>query len=108
MSNSKLTPGQQSTLKIWKEVNPTALFFSFPEYGVTILAERRVGNMWRFSCAIASPGEKKFRRKVGEWCALQRWWDGVTLPAVIYANGYHGIHDQIEDLAAVLGHIKLK
>lgn len=89
-SNSKLTPQQKQTLLSMRR--------DFVREGGTLasLAPMTVAcmptgtNTAEISTAIASPNEKKFRRKVGEYHALMRYYDGrtVSVPKGYGALGY--------------------
>ncbi len=73
-SNSKLTPSQKETLRILRAGMPRNT--AFGQSGrVTVLAQT-TGNVVKFSTAVASPDEKKIRRKVGEYYAAERWNEG--------------------------------
>lgn len=93
MSNSKLTVGQKSWLKQFKEMNPAVHFCSFPDNSVTVAIRATGRNMCEYSVSIASDTESKFRRKVGEYNAAQRMCDGVSLPATVPD------HMEVDDIA---------
>lgn len=82
MSNSKLTAEQKADRKAYKRnLLPQGVqLFSFPDVGVTVAMRATGERMGEFSASIASPDEKKFRRKVGEFHALRRFWDGQVCP----------------------------
>jgi len=79
-SNSKLTAAQKSDLKISKKNNPNVKFFSFPDLKATVAIMRTGPSMGVFSVSIASDSERKFRRKVGEHIAMDRMFNGESLP----------------------------
>lgn len=83
MSNSKLSDSQKQTLKRVKRDNPDIHLFSFPECGVTVAVRRTGETMGEFSVSIMSNLEQKFRRKVGEYWAINRMLDGQVLPCVM-------------------------
>lgn len=85
-SNSKLTPEQKQTLKMWKALLPKDATLEM-RAGFTVLCVPG-GNVTHVYSSVASPDEKKIRRKVGEFYALQRWTcqPGFILPGVWTAN----------------------
>lgn len=75
-SNTKLSGPQKDGLKLFKDEMPKNM--AFGQCGrVTVLAQI-TGNVVRFSTSVASPDEKKFRRKVGQYHAATRWEDGMV------------------------------
>ena len=86
MSNSKLNAQQKQFRKDFIAQNPGVQFFSFPDSGVTVAIQETGINMVEFSVSIASPNERKFRRKVGEFVAAERMDNGITLPATKYSE----------------------
>jgi len=74
---------------------------SFPEHRATVAIRRTGSAMGKFTLSIASPDEPKFKRKVGEFHALQRIDDGAVLPvAMVPGDTLEGI---AEHLASSLG-----
>lgn len=70
-SNTKLSSIEKDDLKNFKDEMPKNM--AFGQCGrVTVLAQI-TGNVVRFSTSVASPDEKKFRRKVGQFHAAARW-----------------------------------
>ena len=70
-SNSKLNHPQKEILRDFKTDMPKNM--AFGQCGrVTVLAQI-TGNVVKFSTAVASPDEKKIRRKVGQYYAAGRW-----------------------------------
>ena len=67
--NTKLTVAQKSRLKEYKEFSPATLM----DNGETVIAFQEKGNTVEFALSIMSPNEKKFRRKVGQYHALERF-----------------------------------
>lgn len=82
-SNTKLTRAQKEQLKAFKAIMPKNMAFATVGR-VTVLAEVDT-NVVRFSTAVASPDEVKVRRKVGEYCAVERFQNGGT--ALMPRNG---------------------
>ena len=78
-SNTKLTRAQKDELKAFKAIMPKNMTFG-AHGSVTVLAEVDT-NVVRFATSVASPDETKIRRKVGEYCAMQRWQEGQTAMA---------------------------
>jgi hypothetical protein len=83
MSNSKLTKEQKIQLKAFKRNNPDIVFVSV-EY-VTVCLRKTGENTAMFANALASLDEKKFRVKVGQYYAMQRFING-PMPIVIRSN----------------------
>lgn len=70
VSNTKLTADQKGELHEFKATMSKNM--AFGQYGqVTVLVEL-CGRVVKVSTAVASPDEKKYRRKVGEYMAMQR------------------------------------
>ncbi len=85
-SNSKLTKEQNQERKEMKAVaieNCGAFVFSFPDQGVTVVVQRTGEDRGVFAVSLESENERKFRRKVGEFHALNRFHDGTTLPVAL-------------------------
>ena len=76
-SNSKLNPAQKADRKAWLEALPPDATMITSVCGVTILAVPD-GNVTRFYSSVSSMDEKKIRRKVGEYWALDRWIGGLA------------------------------
>ena len=75
MANTKLSPECKAILKELRENFKGKLKFS----GDTTIAYFEAGNTVIFSLAVASPDEKKVRRKVGEYLALTRLDQGQSV-----------------------------
>ena len=87
-SNTKLTPMEKEDLRDFKAEMPKNM--AFGQSGrVTVLAQI-TGNVVKFSTAVASPDEKKIRRKVGQYHAADRWYNEqfvvMPLPTDIYGR----------------------
>lgn len=87
-SNTKLTPDQKEFLQDFKAGMSKNM--AFGQSGrVTVLAQV-TGNVVKFSTAVASPDEKKIRRKVGQFWAAGRWYHYqfavMPLPTDIYGR----------------------
>ena len=87
-SNTKLDSAQKEILRDFKAEMPKNM--AFGQSGrVTVLAQV-TGNVVKFSTAVASPDEKKIRRKVGQYHAADRWYNDqfavmpLPLPTGIY------------------------
>lgn len=79
-SNTKLAAHGKTKRKILLSVlntagNPDCI----AENGVTTLVFKHRGHTVEFSMSVTSPDETKFRRKVGEFLALQRFENGETV-----------------------------
>ena len=97
-SNTKLSHGDKFLLKEFKRDNPEAAFATSEDGRVTVLVVPHPSlNMGHFTVAIASENEKKIRRKVGEFEALRRYWDGMSQPV---NTQYH----QADDIAWNIAH----
>lgn len=103
MSNSKLNAVQKDSRKnmlIDHEANGGEIF-SFPQYFATvaIVPEFTGSNMSCMSVSVCSPDETKFRRKVGEFYALDKLFAGecVKMPTPVVAEYF------ASDFAAMLG-----
>lgn len=100
-SNTKLDAYSKAVLKQFKRENPNATFAASPDGRVTVLVlPHPTLSMGQFSVAIASENEKKIRRKVGEFQALTRYWDGMSQP--VYTQ-YHQADDIAWNIAHTLG-----
>lgn len=81
-SNTKLDSAQKEILRDFKAEMPKNM--AFGQSGrVTVLAQV-TGNVVKFSTAVASPDEKKIRRKVGQFHAADRWYNDqfAVMPAL--------------------------
>ena len=82
-SNTKLTKSEKLSLKLEKRRNPEIQFFSFPDYFCTVAIMEVFQNsrMVKIGVSWASPYEKKFRVKVGEFYALENLqFAGIVVP----------------------------
>lgn len=87
-SNTKLNQTEKEILRDFKDEMPKNM--AFGQSGrVTVLAQI-TGNVVKFSTAVASPDEKKIRRKVGQYHAADRWYNHMQavmpLPTDIYGR----------------------
>ncbi len=89
-SNTKLNQTEKEILREFKAEMPKSM--AFGQSGrVTVLAQI-TGNVVKFSTAVASPDEKKIRRKVGQYLAVCRWDNDMyavmplPLPTHIYGQ----------------------
>lgn len=87
-SNTKLFPSEKQELRDFKAEMPKNM--AFGQCGrVTVLAQI-TGNVVRFSTSVASPDEQKFRRKVGQYRAADRWHNNeisvTPTPARFYSD----------------------
>lgn len=72
-SNTKLDNYDKEQLVFMKMRNPAVTLANNEQ---TTIAFQLKGNTVHFALAVASPDEKKFRRKVGEYNALNRYENG--------------------------------
>lgn len=85
-SNTKLSSIEKQDLKVFKAGMPKNM--AFGQCGrVTVLAQI-TGNVVRFSTSVASPDEQKFRRKVGQYHATDRWHNNEISVAPTPPNFY--------------------
>jgi hypothetical protein len=98
-SNTKLTRAQKDELKEFKAIMPKNMAFATVGR-LTVLVEVD-SNVVRFASAVASLDEVKVRRKVGEYCAMQRWETGqrALVPRETWADSAEG---WAQDLAEML------
>ena len=75
-SNTKLSIGQKEILKSLKLNNMDVTLINNLQ---TTIAFQELGNTVEFALSVMSDNEKKFRRKVGEYHALNRFDDGQTV-----------------------------
>lgn len=77
-SNTKLTDSQKSELRNFKNCTKCE-GITLAHNGQTTMAFLPRGNTVEFALSVASPDEVKFRRKVGEYHALDRFYGGLTV-----------------------------
>ena len=80
MSNTKLSKVQKMGLVEMQQIHSedSGELYFFPDVGLTV-AMLPAGNVCRVATAINSPWEKKFRRKVGAFKALERLENGEDM-----------------------------
>lgn len=78
-SNTKLTQEQKFARKEMLLDLPAGSVMARTEGGHTILVVP-MGNTVQISTSIYSKNENKCRRKVGEYHALNRWYNGERIP----------------------------
>jgi hypothetical protein len=90
-SNTKLTKAEKAGLKALKRALPNV---RFAHMGRTTVAFKHVGKLVEFSTAICAPNEKKYRTKVGEMYALNRFDFGETvkMPFTQFDNMVESAH----------------
>lgn len=99
-SNTKLTSIEKDDLKVFKQGMPKNM--AFGQCGrVTVLAQI-TGNVVRFSTAVASPDEQKFRRKVGQYHASARWFNGEISVAPVPPKLWDDERTDVEYVADLL------
>lgn len=112
-SNSKLSKGARVALAAMMAsfTDAGGKVFSFPQYGVTV-AVRGAENGNAFAAvSVAAPDEQKFRRKVGQFYALDRALngEGVTLAGAGDEDnidyGSSTWHNRAEELASAVAHL---
>lgn len=70
-SNTKLTKAQKAELREFK-LNYMTDNMAFATCGPVTVLVQVTGNVVHFATSVSSPDEVKFRRKVGEYCAMER------------------------------------
>jgi len=87
-ANTKLTKEQKRHLKELREMFANHDTGLATRDGVTIFVVRpfRNSNTFKVSTAVASPNEKKNRRKVGEYLTLLSMCGGVAIPFPTYGQ----------------------
>lgn len=100
-SNSKLDPHQNQWSKAAKCEHLAAGGVLVAVDAVTVALLRTGEQSGKFAVSIASPDEKKIRRKVGEYHALDRFATGNTLP-VSLLNDWDAIETDYADDADYL------
>lgn len=76
LSNTKLGKFDKEILRAMKDENPKITLSNNME---TTIAFKESINTVEFALSVMSPNEKKFRRKVGEYWAMIRFNEGVTV-----------------------------
>ena len=99
-SNTKLSQDQKDSLKFFKDEMPKNMVFG-QSGRVTVLVQL-TGNVMRFSTAVASPDEKKLRRKVGQYHAADRWTNGEISVAPVPPKLWDGERTDPEYVANLL------
>lgn len=108
VSRSKLTPQQKQVRKMLRDnlLSIGGRIYSFPESGVTFAVAPPVRENARFvqvAVAIMSPTENKFKRKVGEYHALDRLEYGAYIPmANIFSRSENMTEAHMYNLALAL------
>lgn len=97
ISNSKITKAQKQELKEWKQRLPKGSSIANDGLCLTVICIPD-GAVTRVASSVCSDGEQKFRRKVGEYMALSRWYyDGS---AMVLPGSQHAL-DVVESLSGV-------
>lgn len=76
-ANTKLSVHQKEILKELKEILKGIQVLNLDDK--TTIAFKPLGNTVEFALSVKAPTEKKFRRKVGEFYALQKFYDDQTV-----------------------------
>ena len=93
MSNSKLSSEQKQELRTMRNYLSDFSVFHFPNMRVTVVIRERGESMGDFGVSICSNSELKFRKKVGEYHALSRVWEGKGMPMRITSDEYSTLED---------------
>lgn len=103
-SNSKITREQKAELKEFKA--SMGKNQAFGAYGrVTVFASRVSQTMAQFSVSIASREEEKIRPKVGQYWALERFYDGQHAMgefAKVWTGGFEDVAEFAQRMAEYL------
>lgn len=78
-ANTKLTPEQKAIFKELREVMENKNVRVVNLDNKTTMAFLPKGNTVEFALSVMAPTEKKFRRKVGEFYAMQKFYNGETV-----------------------------
>ena len=89
MANTKLDILHKSVLKALRVCQNVTVGHN----GETTIVYREVGNTVEFALSVASPDERKFRRKVGEYFARLRMDSGETVKMA--AHDFYCLRDTI-------------
>jgi hypothetical protein len=76
-ANTKLSDYDKEILKELKEILKDVQVLNLNDE--TTIAFKPLGNTVEFALSVMAPTEKKFRRKVGEFYALQKFYDNETV-----------------------------
>ena len=101
---TKLTKAQKAELKTMREMADQSQIeiHHRSEMGVCVVLKRNPGFGAHVAWSVKSEGENRYRRKVAEYVALNRFFDGVYLPLANVDNGYNEVADTIESLAITI------
>jgi hypothetical protein len=77
-SNTKLAREQKDVLPDWRAYAQKR-GIEIMDNEKTVIVFKEFANTVEFALSVASPNEKKFRRKVGQYFALSRFLDGYTV-----------------------------
>ena len=76
-ANTKLSVHQKEILKELKEILKGVQVLKLDDK--TTIAFKPLDNTVEFALSVMAPTEKKFRRKVGKFYALQKFYDAQTV-----------------------------
>lgn len=98
-SNTKLDKMQKQLLRNFKRDNPDVAFATCGR--LTVCVEITGKNTVKFTTALASKDEKKFRRKVGEAYAVSRMQmgQGQPVPGMEFCRGTADAQTVADDLS---------
>lgn len=107
-TQTRLTADEKQILKNMRK-HFGGVLAHFPELGATVAIERTGETMGRFSVALASDAETRYRRKVGAWVVLDRMDAEQHLPVKLLTKEYaeqFGATDAeyMADVAAEIAH----
>ena len=97
-SNTKLDRAQKEDRKQLMEMLPEGARFEYSPDNRFVFLVVPAGRVDHWHAAIASPNEKKYRRKVGEYLALCRWSDDIYM---VMPKGAWPEFDEYSDTAYI-------
>ena len=103
-SNTKLDKFHKNLLPELRAENPRVQVAHFKHLRITIAYTRGL-NATKFATSVASPDEKKFRRKLGEYNAVTRlvWEDKyAVLPDCFFERMLMDMEDEDSDISFYL------
>lgn len=89
-NQTKMNETDREYLRDFRNAQKGVHIFHFPSRRICVALKRTGSTMGAFSVAIASATETKYRKKVGELLARQRFEFGQTLPVVLGEVDFYG------------------
>ena len=97
MANTKLDSFEKIQLREMRknQTKPEIHIFQYPEHGITIGIRKTGQFMGQLAVSICSPGEDKFRKKVGEYNVRASFPNGQYIPVAIDGRQLEDIADEM-------------